>query len=72
MRQMAPATAWERRTPELVALLAASAPRLRSLEHCYPSCAALEPSSVLPADLGRLSQLTALTVSVGHALVTPA
>ena len=64
------AAAWERRTPELLALLAASAPQLRSLEHWYPDQAPWNPASALPAELGRLSRLTSLTLGFGFAPVT--
>ena len=57
--------AWERRTPEFMALLAASAPQLRSLEHWYPYDAPRVPVAALPAELGRLSSLTSLTLGVG-------
>ena len=63
---------WERRTPELVALLAASAPELHSLEHWYPRHAPPNPASALPAELGRFSQLTSLTLGFGQAPVRTA
>ena len=35
---------WGRRTPELFAVLADSAPQLRSLEHWYPDAAGEDPA----------------------------
>ena len=61
---------WKGRTPELFALLAASAPQLQHLEHWYPRGALANPAAALPADLGRLSQLTSLTLGFGYAPVT--
>jgi hypothetical protein len=63
---------WETRTPELVALLAALAPQLRSLEHRYPLKASANPEAALPAELGRLRQLTCLRLDVGMACITTA
>lgn len=57
---------------ELVALLAASAPKLRSLAHWLPANASASPVSALPAQLGQLSQLTSLTLGIGNAPVTTA
>lgn len=58
--------AWETRAPELIALLAASAPQLRSLEHLYPTGIAkgITPSAI-PAQIGQLSQLTHLRLGFG-------
>lgn len=53
-----------------MALLAASAPQLRSLEHNYPCISPENPASALPAELGRLSQLTSLSLGFGSALVS--
>lgn len=63
---------WERRTPELIALLAASAPQLRILTHWYPWHAPANPAAALPAALGRLSQLTSLALDFGRAPVSTA
>ena len=60
---------WARRTQQLIARLAASAPQLRSLEHWYPNAAPEDPWSALPPELGRLSQLTSLTLGFGAANV---
>lgn len=64
------AAAWETRTPELMALLTATAPQLRSLEFHYPSNAPPNPLSALPADVGQLNQLSALRLSCGEAPIT--
>lgn len=66
------AAAWERRTSELVALLAASAPGLRSLEFWYPFRVPVSAASALPAELGRLSQLTSLVLGLGSTSVSTA
>ena len=63
--------AWERALWELVSLLAASAPQLRHLEYRYPGTAT-DPALALPAELGRLSQLSSLTLFLGGAVVTTA
>lgn len=49
--------------PELFALLAASTPQLRSLEYWFPRYTEGEPASAIPAQIGRLSQLTCLRLS---------
>ena len=63
---------WKQRTPRLFALLADLAPQLRELEHWYPTQAPASPASALPPELGRLSQLTSLTLHFGHTSVTTA
>lgn len=72
--------AWDRRTPELIHLLAELAPQLRSLEHNYP-CKDWDPSpaksalalaAALPPELARLSQLTSLRLGFRFAQVTTA
>ena len=73
MRQeiVAAADEWKRRNPELIAVLAASAPQLRSLEHWYPKRSLWDPIA-LPADLGRLSQLTRLILGFSNSVLSPA
>ena len=63
---------WKQRTPRLFALLADLAPQLRELEHWYPTQAPASPASALPAQLGRLSQLTSLELNMGKTRVTTA
>lgn len=65
-------TVWERRTPELVALLADSTPQLHSLGHWYPSDAPANPASALPTDVRRLSQLSSLNLNLSGFAVTTA
>ena len=55
-----------------MALLALSAPQLRSLCHQYPDEAPENPASALPATLRQLSQLTRLRLRFGLAPVTAA
>lgn len=64
---------WEKRTPELFALLAGSAPQLRSLDHWCPSPGwnSDHYAAALPADIGRLSQLTRLVLGMDLLSVTP-
>ena len=62
--------AWEKRTPELITLLAASATQLRSLDHQYPRRAPKNPAAALPALLGQMSQLTRLYLYTGMAPIT--
>lgn len=50
---------------ELLTLLAALAPQLRSLELWYPMDAPLFYAPNLPSGVGRLSQLTSLSLGVG-------
>ena len=64
--------AWAIRTPELFALLAASARQLLSLEHYCPYHKFGSSAVALPADVGRLSQLTSLTLDLGASSVTGA
>ena len=66
------AAAWGPCSSLLIKLLADSAPQLRHLEFCYPCHAPPCPASALPAELGRLSQLTSLSVDVGSVTVTAA
>ena len=69
----AAAEPWEARTLELIALLAASAPQLRRLEHWHPEWAphgTHRCPSVLPAALGQLSQLTSLTLGFTYTYFT--
>lgn len=57
---------WQRYTPELLELLSAAAPQLRSLEHTYPFRQRGFDNTALPANLTRL---TSLTLSFGRAAV---
>lgn len=63
-------TFWAEGAPQLLALLAASAPRLRSLECRYPPRAPNMPASALPALIGQLSQLTRLSLDTGSGCIT--
>lgn len=63
---------WGDHILELISLLAASAPQLRNLEYQNPLYQLIPASSALPADLGRLSQLTSLQVHTGSASVSTA
>ena len=62
--------ALERRIPELMALLAASPPQLRSLQQWFPWHRSANPASALPAEIGALSQLTSLELGLGRADIT--
>ena len=64
--------AWELRNPELIAHLAAVAPKLRHLEIPNPKAAPPNVAAALPPELGRLSQLSFLFLYVGRAPVTTA
>lgn len=66
------AAIWERRAPQLIAVLAASAPQLRRLDHKYQVAISVSAASALPAELGRLRQLTSLALDFGSAGVTTA
>lgn len=70
---------WETRIPELVDLLAAAAPELRSLEITCPSesrhsrwAGGRYSAAGLPEELGRLTQLTRLGLGFGLCRVTSA
>ena len=56
---------WERRTPQLVALLAAFAPQLQSLELHYPTYAPIFIAAAMWSDLGRLGRQTRLHLHKG-------
>ena len=64
--------AWEQHAPELFALLASSAPQLRSLTHVYPVSFPAKPESALPARIRQLSQLSSLSLDFGWTGVTTA
>ena len=72
MQDIEDAPTWEVRTPQLLALLAASAPQLQSLDHRYPQPAPLNWAAALPNSLLQLSQLTYLSLDFGRAPVTTA
>lgn len=69
---MADTDFWGDHVLELISLLAASAPQLRHLEYQNPLNQLIPASSALPADIGRLSQLTSLQVHTGSASVSTA
>lgn len=60
------------RIPSLIAVLAESSPQLQCLAYRYPPSAPDCPEIALPADLGRLSQLTSLTLDIGCTHITTA
>lgn len=56
----------------LIALLAASAPQLRSLEHWDTGRLSSTPELAMSSGIGKLSQLTSLRLNLGSMTITTA